>query len=106
MRSLLLGMMAVWGMGSPIGRRNSATTANQSASAPTVAASQKARTHAQAPCPPMTWLVMKPLTMAASRASAAIFIRRSCARRASESRAERVAAKAVERDVSVMKCPA
>ena len=88
MRSLLLGMMAVCGIGSPSGRRNSATTANQSASAPTVAASQNARTQAQIPCPPIAWLATKPPSMAASRSKAAIFMRRSCARRASEAREE------------------
>ena len=98
----MLGMMAVCGIGNPIGRRNSATTANQSASAPTVAASQNARTQAQAPCPPMTWLVMKPQTIATSSASAAIFMRRNCVRRASEASAECVAA---ERGISVMGSP-
>jgi hypothetical protein len=44
MRSLLRGMTAVCGMGSPSGRRNSATTANQSARAPTMAASAMAFT--------------------------------------------------------------
>ena len=43
MRSLLRGTMPVWGMGRPNGRRNSATTANQSAQAPTIEASAKAR---------------------------------------------------------------
>jgi hypothetical protein len=43
--------MAVWGMGTPKGWRNSATTANQSARAPTMAASAKAASHSQAPCP-------------------------------------------------------
>ena len=42
MRSLLRGMIAVCGIGRLSGRRNSATTANQSASAPTIAASLKA----------------------------------------------------------------
>ena len=40
--SLLRGMIAVCGIGRLSGRRNSATTANQSASAPTMAASVKA----------------------------------------------------------------
>ena len=44
MRSLFSGMMAVCGIGSPQGCRNSATTANQSATAPTMAASAKAAT--------------------------------------------------------------
>ena len=44
MRSLLLGMIAVCGIGSPSGWRNSATTTNQSAMAPTIAASAKAAT--------------------------------------------------------------
>jgi hypothetical protein len=43
-RSLLLGMMAVCGIGSPSGWRNNATTANQSAIAPTIAASENAAT--------------------------------------------------------------
>ena len=43
-RSLDLGTMAVWGMGKPKGLRKRAVTANQSASAPTIAASAKART--------------------------------------------------------------
>jgi hypothetical protein len=38
-----VGMIAVCGIGSPIGRRNSAVTANQSASAPTMPASAAAR---------------------------------------------------------------
>ena len=42
--SLRLGMIAVCGIGSPSGWRNSAVTANQSASAPTIAASAPART--------------------------------------------------------------
>ena len=44
MRSWLRGMMAVCGIGRPSGRRNSATTAYQSASPPTVAAAAKAAT--------------------------------------------------------------
>jgi hypothetical protein len=49
MRSLRDGTIAVCGMGTPIGCRNSAVTANQSAMPPTMAASAKARmypTHA------------------------------------------------------------
>ena len=42
--SLRFGMIAVWGMGKPSGCRKSAVTANQSASAPTMAASAVART--------------------------------------------------------------
>lgn len=42
--SFLRGMIAVCGMGSPSGCRNSAVTANQSASAPTIDASAVART--------------------------------------------------------------
>ena len=42
--SLRVGMIAVWGIGRPSGRRNSAVTANQSARAPTMAASAVART--------------------------------------------------------------
>ena len=37
-------MIAVWGMGRPSGWRNSATTANQSARAPTIEASAAACT--------------------------------------------------------------
>ena len=44
MRAWLRAMTAVCGMGRPSGRRNSATTANQSASAPTMAASAMAFT--------------------------------------------------------------
>jgi hypothetical protein len=43
MRSLLLGTMPVCGIGRPNGRLNSATIANQSAQAPTMAASENAR---------------------------------------------------------------
>ena len=42
MRRLFSGTTAVWGIGSPRGRRKSATTANQSAQAPTMPASAKA----------------------------------------------------------------
>ena len=38
--SFFVGMSAVCGMGSPSGCRNKAVTANQSASAPTMAASE------------------------------------------------------------------
>jgi len=51
MSSFLFLMMAVCGIGTPKGWRNSATTANQSARAPTMAASAKAASHSQAPCP-------------------------------------------------------
>ena len=44
MRSFWVGMIAVCGIGKPSGWRNSATTANQSATAPTIAASQNAAT--------------------------------------------------------------
>ena len=44
--SLRVGMIAVWGIGSPSGRRKSAVTANQSASAPTMPPSAAARTYA------------------------------------------------------------
>ena len=47
-RFLLLGMIAVCGMGNPSGWRNSATTANQSAIAPTIAASANAATYPHA----------------------------------------------------------
>jgi hypothetical protein len=43
MRSLRDGTMAVCGIGMPNGWRNSAVTANQSASPPTMAASANAR---------------------------------------------------------------
>ena len=42
MRPLFSGTTAVWGIGSPRGRRKSATTANQSAQAPTMPASANA----------------------------------------------------------------
>ena len=42
-----VGMMAVCGIGMPSGWRKSAVTANQSASAPTVAASKPAATHGE-----------------------------------------------------------
>ncbi len=42
--SLRVGMIAVCGIGRPSGLRNSAVTANQSASAPTMLASAVART--------------------------------------------------------------
>ncbi len=67
MRSLLRGMIAVCGIGRPIGRRNSATTANQSASAPTAAASQKAETQAQMPRSPCQWLIAKPASINSNR---------------------------------------
>ena len=44
MRLWLAGMMAVCGIGKPKGRRNSATTAYQSANPPIAAASAKAAT--------------------------------------------------------------
>ena len=44
MRSLLFGIMAVCGRGMPSGCLNKTTTANQSAMAPTIDASAKART--------------------------------------------------------------
>jgi hypothetical protein len=43
-RSLRRGMIAVWGMGTPSGCRNSAVTANQSARPPTIDASAVALT--------------------------------------------------------------
>ena len=49
--SFLRGMIAVCGIGSRKGCRNSAVTANQSASAPTIAASEKARTYPTQPGP-------------------------------------------------------
>lgn len=50
--SFLVGMIAVCGIGSPIGRLNSAVTANQSASAPTIPASAAAATNpVQPPAP-------------------------------------------------------
>ena len=83
MRSLLRGMIAVCGIGRPSGRRNSATTANQSASAPTAAASQKAETQAQMPRSPCQWLTAKPASIATSMARAISLSRRSWARRGS-----------------------
>jgi hypothetical protein len=76
-------MMAVCGIGRLSGRRNSATTANQSARAPTVAASQNALTQAQMPRSPLRWLTMKPASIASSIATAYSLSRRSCARRGS-----------------------
>ena len=46
---LRLGMIAVCGTGSPSGCRNSAVTANQSARAPTIAASAAVLTYPQTP---------------------------------------------------------
>ena len=46
---LRVGMIAVCGMGSPNGWRNSAVTANQSAKAPTMAASAPALTNPHTP---------------------------------------------------------
>ncbi len=50
--SFFLGMSAVCGIGRPIGCRNSAVTANQSAIAPTIDASAPALTNPQAPSLP------------------------------------------------------
>jgi hypothetical protein len=81
MRSLLLGMMAVCGIFRPSGWRNSATTANQSAMAPTMAASANAATYprnAQAGCRACSTLAAAYSSAAPhSRPSATRFMRRS-----------------------------
>src|SRR5690606_38856055 len=86
----LLGMIAVCGNGRPSGWRNKATTANQSANAPTVAASLKARNQGQnpamgaaSPCRIMAWLSRNRQIVSASKANALRFMRRR--RRSGES---------------------
>ncbi len=79
-------MIAVCGMGSPIGCRKSAVTANQSASAPTMPASAAAATYsAQGPAPSCPASLAATYTTAtnSSRAVAVSFIRRTPRRRSS-----------------------
>ena len=72
-------MIAVCGIGSPSGCRKSAVTANQSASAPTIAASAVARTNPTQPGAPTAspHRASRKITVAASRSPvASVFIRR------------------------------
>src|ERR1700735_504693 len=78
MRSLLAGMMPVCGIGKPSGRRNRATTANQSAQAPTMPASAKARrygSHTQSTL--ATLVAMKIAVIRTSSSVATVRMRRS-----------------------------
>ena len=80
--SFLLETRLVCGMGRPSGRRNSAVTANQSASAPTMPPSLAARTKPSHGCCSCSANEMTNTTaMAPSRPSATACMRRSCARR-------------------------
>ena len=82
-RCWLLWMIAVCGIGRPSGRRNSATTAYQSASPPMVAASAKAAIKPNAACTGSSILApMKVANVAASTSVASSFTRRSSAARA------------------------
>ena len=81
-------MIAVCGIGSPSGRRNSAVTANQSASAPTMPASAAARTYPSHSGPPfaINACEIRKMTVAPSRKLVATsFIRRRSRRLASSS---------------------
>src|SRR5690606_4545677 len=62
----------------PSGWRNKATTANQSARAPTTAASQKASSQAQPPWRPMNRLSTRPASAATRHIRACNFLRRNC----------------------------
>ena len=73
-RSLLRGMIAVCGIGSPSGWRNSAVTANQSASPPTIAASANARTKPSHGRPGSRWRAVR--NTAAIATSMKVAIRR------------------------------
>ena len=84
-RDLPRGMMAVCGSGSPRGWRNSATTANQSAIAPTADASQNASIQPQAPWPPRATANARPPNAATSSAAALHFMRARAAARGSAS---------------------
>ncbi len=80
--------MAVWGIGSPSGRRNSAVTANQSARAPTMPASAAARTYpTQTGAPACSCHLATTYTTEASssRPVATAFIRRRARRLVSSS---------------------
>ncbi len=86
MRSLLAGMMAVCGIGTPSGWRNRAVTANQSASAPTMAASAVARTGPiQVTESSSVRVTMNTTAAPTSNAVAKTFMRRSPARRSASS---------------------
>ena len=83
MRCWLLWMIAVCGIGSPSGRRNSATTAYQSASPPMVAASANAATKPKAGCTCSSILAaMNTASVPASTSVASALTRRSSAARA------------------------
>ena len=76
-------MIAVCGIGSPSGRRNSATTAYQSASPPIVAASANAATKPNAGCSgSSSFAVTNSASVAASTSVASALTRRSSAARA------------------------
>src|SRR6266851_1588055 len=80
-RSLLRGTIAVCGIGRPSGRRNTAVTANQSASAPTTAASAPARTSRIQKSGDLTRIVARKMAAAPiNRAVARRRLRRSAAR--------------------------
>ena len=84
--SLRLGMMAVCGIGIPSGWRKSAVTANQSASAPTIAASANALTYPQPVLePPMDRATTYSAAAANSKDNANTFILRSAAPRSRSS---------------------
>src|SRR3954447_18525183 len=75
-------MMAVCGIGRPSGWRNSADTANQSASAPTMAASANARTYPAQPCVCSIQRKTRNTTVATTRNAVAMnFILRNAMRR-------------------------
>ena len=75
-------MIAVCGIGSPSGCRNSAETANQSAKAPTIAASANARTYPTQPWASSCQRAMKKTTDTKTKSNVArIFIFRSARRR-------------------------
>src|SRR6478735_6235475 len=70
-------MIAVCGIGMPSGWRNRAVTANQSASAPTIAASENARTYPTHPSPPFRVVTTNTAAAASNIDSATAFMRRS-----------------------------
>ena len=89
-RSLRRGMIAVCGMGRPSGWRNKAVTANQSASAPTIAASANAATKPTNTLRSANGVAAKKITATAASSPVAMrFIRVSSACR-SASAGERV----------------
>ena len=76
MRSFWRGMMAVCGIGTPSGYLNSAVTANQSASAPIIAASANARRNPSQPMLPSNDRVIRnTIAMATSKPVASNFMR-------------------------------